>query len=210
VLLLDEPTAALDPTARRLVEDLLLRLAAETDLTFVFVTNSLAQAHRIRDRGLLLVRGRVVDAGPLPAFLDDPASGDHAPLRRRVAAGRRLPAIAAQPLIFTSLAAALVLVGLALLLSWRQHLDIEKEMGFACIRAFVQLMAIAGSTLVTLGLLLALGIIPSGARCVISIAGMIVGNSINVASVTAARLVQDAGARRPQIEAALALGASPR
>ncbi len=167
--------------------------------------------------------------------------------------------IAAQPFSFTSLAAALVLVGLALLLSWRQHLDIEKEMGFACIRAFVQLMAIGyvinlilradrpvyvvlmvaamlgfaaatsarrarplpgalllavvaigGSTLVTLGLMLALGIIPSGARYVIPIAGMIVGNSMNVASVTAVRLVQDAGDRRPQIEAALALGASPR
>ena len=50
--------------------------------------------------------------------------------------------IAAQPFSFTSLTAALVLVGLALLLSWRQHLDIEREMGFACIRALVQLMAI--------------------------------------------------------------------
>lgn len=167
--------------------------------------------------------------------------------------------IAAQPFGFTSLAAALVLVGLALLLSWRQHLDIEKEMGFACIRAFVQLMAIGyviqlilgadhpayvvlmvaamllfaaitsarrarplpgafllalaaigGSTLVTLGLMLALRIIPSGARYVIPVAGMIVGNSMNVASVTAVRLVQDARDRRAQIEAALALGASPR
>jgi putative ABC transport system permease protein len=167
--------------------------------------------------------------------------------------------IAAQPFGFTSLAAALVLVGLALLLSWRQQLDIEKEMGFACIRAFVQLMAIGyvihlilrsdnpvyvvltvavmlafagatsarrarplpgalllamvaigGSALVTLGLMLALGIIPSGARYVIPIAGMIIGNSMNVASVTAVRLVQDARDRRPQIEAGLALGASPR
>ena len=58
--------------------------------------------------------------------------------------------------------------------------------------------------------MLALDIIPSGARYVIPIAGMIVGNSMNVASVTAVRLVQDAGDRRPQIEAALALGASPR
>ena len=58
--------------------------------------------------------------------------------------------------------------------------------------------------------MLALDIIPSGARYVIPIAGVIVGKSMNVASVTAVRLVRDAGDRRAQIEAALALGASPR
>ena len=167
--------------------------------------------------------------------------------------------IAAQAFSLTSVGAAVLLVGLALLLSWRQKLDVEKEMAWACIRAFVQLMAIGyvislilrtnsplyvilmvaamlafaaftsarrarplpgallltlvaigGSTLVTLGLMLLLGIIPSGARYVIPIAGMIVGNSMNVASVTAVRLLEDARDRRPQIEAGLALGASPR
>lgn len=73
VLLLDEPTAALDPTASQVIENLLVQLAADTDLTFVFVTHNLAQARRIGDHGLLLVDGRVVDQGPLPAFLDDPA-----------------------------------------------------------------------------------------------------------------------------------------
>jgi len=73
VLLLDEPTAALDPTASQVIEDLLLQLAADSDLTFVFVTHNLAQARRIGDHGLLLVDGRVVDQGSLPAFLDDPA-----------------------------------------------------------------------------------------------------------------------------------------
>jgi putative ABC transport system ATP-binding protein len=73
VLLLDEPTAALDPTASQLIEDLLLQLAADTDLTFIFVTHNLAQARRIGDHGLLLVDGRVADQGPLPAFIDDPA-----------------------------------------------------------------------------------------------------------------------------------------
>ena len=73
VLLLDEPTAALDPTASQVIEDLLMQLAADTNLTFVFVTHNLAQARRIGDHGLLLVDGRVVDQGPLPAFVDDPA-----------------------------------------------------------------------------------------------------------------------------------------
>jgi putative ABC transport system ATP-binding protein len=74
VMLLDEPASALDPTASHLIQDLLLRLAAETDLTFVFVTHDLGQARRIGDHGLLLVDGRVVEGGPLPDFLDDPAA----------------------------------------------------------------------------------------------------------------------------------------
>ena len=74
ILLLDEPTSALDPTASQLIQDLLLQLADRTDLTFVFVTHDLRQARRIGDRGLLLVDGRVVDGGPLPDFIDDPAA----------------------------------------------------------------------------------------------------------------------------------------
>jgi putative ABC transport system ATP-binding protein len=74
VLLLDEPTAALDPSASLLIEDLLEQLSGETDLTFIFVTHNLPQARRIGDHGLLLADGRVVDAGPLPAFLDNPSS----------------------------------------------------------------------------------------------------------------------------------------
>lgn len=72
VLLLDEPTAALDPTASQVVEDLLVELAGDSSLTMVFVTHNLAQARRIGDHGLLLVEGRVVDQGELPSFLDEP------------------------------------------------------------------------------------------------------------------------------------------
>ncbi len=73
VLLLDEPTASLDPTASRHIERLLGELSETTDLTFVFVTHDLRQACRIGDHGLLLVEGRVVERGPLPEMLDDPA-----------------------------------------------------------------------------------------------------------------------------------------
>jgi len=72
VLLLDEPTASLDPTASAQVERLLVQLAAETELTFLFVTHNLDQARRVGDRGLLLVDGKVVEQGPLAAILADP------------------------------------------------------------------------------------------------------------------------------------------
>ena len=47
-----------------------------------------------------------------------------------------------------------------------------------------------------------------GARYVIPIAGMVIGNTMNVASVTGVRLLEDTQAQRPRIEAALALGAA--
>lgn len=170
-----------------------------------------------------------------------------------------IPFVGAQAFSYWNVAAAFVLVAIAMLLSRRERLDLEKEMAVACVRAFVQLMAIGyaihlifnadsaawvalmivamlvfaaitsarrshrlpgaptlmlvaigGSTAVTLGVMLLLGIIPTGARYVIPIGGMIIGNSMNVASVTAVRLLEDARGERPQIEAALALGASPR
>jgi len=72
VLLLDEPTASLDPTASAQVERLLVRLAAETALTSLFVTHNLDQARRVGHHGLLLVGGRVVEQGPMAEILGDP------------------------------------------------------------------------------------------------------------------------------------------
>ena len=74
VLLLDEPTASLDPSASAQVERLLLELAAEHDMTYLFVSHDLEQARRLGDRGLLLVDGRVVEQGPLAEILADPGT----------------------------------------------------------------------------------------------------------------------------------------
>jgi putative ABC transport system ATP-binding protein len=93
VLLLDEPTSALDPTASLHIQSLLKDLAAQGDLTFVFVTHDLDQARELGDRGLLLVDGRVVDAGPLPDFLDhSPAEVTRAFAERRLRHDQASPA----------------------------------------------------------------------------------------------------------------------
>ena len=84
ILLLDEPTSALDPTASLHIQALLKDLAAQGDLTLVFVTHDLDQARGLGDHGLLLVDGRVVDGGPLPDFLDHST----AELTRAFAEGR--------------------------------------------------------------------------------------------------------------------------
>jgi phosphate transport system ATP-binding protein len=59
VLLLDEPTASLDPLATQHVEELVYALRAE--LTVVIVTHNLQQAARVSDRTAFLLAGRLVE-----------------------------------------------------------------------------------------------------------------------------------------------------
>jgi putative ABC transport system ATP-binding protein len=63
VLLLDEPTAALDAQTTRAVEATLLELHARLGLSFVFVTHDVAQPARLADRVLRLAGGRIVAEG---------------------------------------------------------------------------------------------------------------------------------------------------
>ncbi len=151
------------------------------------------------------------------------------------------------------------LVAVAVALSLYQKLDLEKDIGIAVVRSFVQLAAVgylinfifgldslgyvalllaamvgfAGWTssrrsvgvpralplataaigvaaVCTLGLLLLLQIVPPTGRYLIPLGGMVVGNSMNTASLTLGRIRDDVKAQRPNIEAALALGATSR
>ena len=151
------------------------------------------------------------------------------------------------------------LVAVAIVLSLYERLDLEKEIGVAVVRSFLQLAAIgyvinfifglesigavalllAGMVLfaawtsarragdvprafvvaavsvgvaavATLGLLLALGVVPATARYLIPLGGMVIGNSMNAASLTLTRIRDDVREQRPKVEAALALGATGR
>lgn len=153
----------------------------------------------------------------------------------------------------------LALVAVAIVLSLTQRLGIEKDLGVAVVRSFVQLAAIgyvidfifalkglgyvllllavmigfAGWTssqrstgvpgalplamgavglaaLCTLGMLLALGVIPPTPRYLILLGGMVVGNSMNATSLTLVRLRNDVREQRQKVEAALSLGAPGR
>ncbi len=154
---------------------------------------------------------------------------------------------------------ALGLVAVAVALSFYEKLDLEKDIGVAVVRSFVQLAAIgyvinfvfgldslgyvalllavmvgfAGWTssrrargvhralplaaaaigvaaVCTLGLLLVLQVVPPTGRYLIPLGGMVVGNSMNAASLTMGRIRDDVEAQRANIEAALALGATSR
>jgi len=63
VLLLDEPTASLDPEAQAGIEALLSELLAGADRTAVLVTHDQAQVDRIADRVIRFADGRVHSQG---------------------------------------------------------------------------------------------------------------------------------------------------
>ena len=60
ILLLDEPTAGLDPITSGEIDDLILKLQKERSLTSVVVTHDLHSARTISDRVALLDQGKVV------------------------------------------------------------------------------------------------------------------------------------------------------
>jgi energy-coupling factor transport system ATP-binding protein len=69
VLVLDEPTAGLDPRGRRELLGLLRRLADARDLTLVVCSAGLSDASLLCDRVVVLSEGRVAMDGPLREVL---------------------------------------------------------------------------------------------------------------------------------------------
>ncbi len=69
VLLLDEPTASLDPHAKREVEKLMVEFAA-AGMTLVFASHNLGQVKRLATRVLYLEQGRVLADLPVQDFFN--------------------------------------------------------------------------------------------------------------------------------------------
>ena len=70
LLLLDEPTASLDPSAKREVENLIARIA-DDGVTVVMSTHNLGQAKRLATRVAYLEAGRLVVDLPVQRFFEE-------------------------------------------------------------------------------------------------------------------------------------------
>jgi tungstate transport system ATP-binding protein len=73
VLLLDEPTASLDPRATHDIENLIVKARSE-GVKVVLVTHDLGQAKRLADEVLFIHQGRATELTPAAAFFDAPRS----------------------------------------------------------------------------------------------------------------------------------------
>ncbi|HEX9870619.1 MAG TPA: phosphate ABC transporter ATP-binding protein [Candidatus Tectomicrobia bacterium] len=73
VLLLDEPTASLDPAATQMVEAFLEQIS-KAGTKIIMTTHDLGQARRLADEVLLLHRGRLWEHGAAAEFFSAPQS----------------------------------------------------------------------------------------------------------------------------------------
>lgn len=73
LVILDEPTAAMDMEATVLAEELMRSYVRQTGCTLILVTHSLQQARRLADEVLYFHKGVLAEFGGKDAVLDHPA-----------------------------------------------------------------------------------------------------------------------------------------
>lgn len=72
LLLLDEPSASLDPYGTKLLEDLLLHMRDVLGMTIILVTQDIFEARRIADQVAFLHEGRIIEQAPREDFFSNP------------------------------------------------------------------------------------------------------------------------------------------
>jgi len=73
VLLLDEPTANLDPYNIRLIENIIRQVSTSGRTTVILVTHDVFQVRRLADFAAFMVGGRLVEIGEVDDFFERPA-----------------------------------------------------------------------------------------------------------------------------------------
>jgi ABC-type Fe3+/spermidine/putrescine transport system ATPase subunit len=76
VLLLDEPLSNLEPALRTELREMIRRLQKQTGITTIFVTHDQTEAFTIADRVVLLINGRIRQAGAPRSFFERPVGTD--------------------------------------------------------------------------------------------------------------------------------------
>lgn len=72
LLLLDEPTANIDPATTGEIEKMLIKINRNENTTIVLITHNLAQARRVCDRCIFLEKGRLIEEGRAEEMLSSP------------------------------------------------------------------------------------------------------------------------------------------
>jgi tungstate transport system ATP-binding protein len=92
ILLLDEPTASLDPASTKAIEDIISAIAA-SGIKVVMSTHDLGEARRIGGETILLHRGRVIESANAVELLNSPKTDE----AKAVLAGGRARQVRARP-----------------------------------------------------------------------------------------------------------------
>ncbi len=76
LLLLDEPTTGLDPTARRDIWDILINLRKENNTTMILTTHYMEEASYLCDRIVIMDQGKILAKGTLEELLAEYKKGE--------------------------------------------------------------------------------------------------------------------------------------
>ncbi|MFT7533849.1 MAG: microcin C transport system ATP-binding protein [Gammaproteobacteria bacterium] len=72
LVVLDEPTSALDRPVQVQIVDLLLKLQAENDLAFIFISHDLKIVRALSDQIIVMRNGKVIEQGNSDKIFDNP------------------------------------------------------------------------------------------------------------------------------------------
>ena len=72
VLLLDEPTANLDPSNVQMIESIIRQANNQRGATCVLVTHNIFQAHRVAHRVGFMLDGNLIEVAPVDLFFEHP------------------------------------------------------------------------------------------------------------------------------------------
>jgi len=72
LLLLDEPTANLDPGNIELIENMIRQMNRDKNITVIMVTHNVFQARRIADEVIFLDKGKIVEMGSAEKIFTNP------------------------------------------------------------------------------------------------------------------------------------------
>lgn len=72
LLMLDEPTANIDPATTAELEKMLKKINREESITIMIITHNLSQARRLCQNTLFLHKGELIEQGPASTMLKEP------------------------------------------------------------------------------------------------------------------------------------------